>query len=247
MSELESKYKFPTEVIDLPSKGLLYPEGSSLSTGKVEIKYMTAKEEDILSNQSYIKKGIVLDKLLQSLIVNKEIKYDDIIVGDKNALLIAARVLGYGAEYKFEYGGESQSVDLSQLENTKFDESLITKGVNEFEYRLPKTKVNISFKILDGKDERSIERELLGLKKINKDLNPEMSTRLKYILTAIEGNPDKKEIREFIDNYLLAQDSRALRNYIKLVQPDVDLTFFPEGQDEDGKIPIGLNFFWPDA
>jgi hypothetical protein len=247
MSELESKYKFPTEVIDLPSKGLLYPEGSILSTGKIEIKYMTAKEEDILSNQSYIKKGIVLDKLLQSLIVNKEIKYDDIIVGDKNALLIAARILGYGAEYKFEYDGEPQSVDLSQLENTKFDESLITKGVNEFEYTLPKTKVNISFKILDGKDERSIERELLGLKKINKDLNPEMSTRLKYILTAIEGNPDKKEIREFIDNYLLAQDSRALRNYIKLVQPDVDLTFFPEGQDEDAKIPIGLNFFWPDA
>jgi len=242
-----SEFKFPTEEVELPSKGLLYPKDHPLSSGKVEIKYMTAKEEDILTNQSYIKKGIVLDKLLQSLIVDKKIQYDDIIVGDKNALLIAARILGYGSTYEFEYNGEKQSVDLSTLENVEFNEDLIKKGVNEFDYELPKIKANISFKILNGKDERTIERELQGLKKINKDANPEMSTRLKYIITAIEGNPDKKSIREFVDNYLLAQDSRALRNYIKLVQPDVDLTFFPDGSDNDAILPIGLNFFWPDA
>ena len=241
------EFILPTENVELPSKGLLYPEDNPLSSGMVEIKYMTAKEEDILTNQSYIKKGIVLDKLLQSLIVNKSIKYDDIIVGDKNALLIAARILGYGATYEFEYNNEKQSVDLSTLENVQFNEDLITKGKNEFDYTLPKFKTNISFKILDGKDERAIERELQGLKKINKDANPEMSTRLKYIITAIEGNPDRKSIREFVDNYLLAQDSRALRNYIKLVQPDVDLTFFPDGRTDDAIIPIGLNFFWPDA
>ena len=241
------EFKLPTENVELPSKGLLYPEDNPLSSGMVEIKYMTAKEEDILTNQSYIKKGIVLDKLLQSLIVNKSIKYDDIIVGDKNALLIAARILGYGATYDFDYNGEKQSVDLSTLENVQFNEDLIKKGVNEFDYELPKIKAKISFKILDGKDERAIERELQGLKKINKDANPEMSTRLKYIITAIEGNPDRKSIREFVDNYLLAQDSRALRNYIKLVQPDVDLTFFPDGRTDDAILPIGLNFFWPDA
>tara|TARA_R110000822_G_scaffold89083_6_gene205974 strand:+ start:29 stop:763 length:735 start_codon:yes stop_codon:yes gene_type:complete len=241
------EFKLPTENVELPSKGLLYLEDNPLSSGMVEIKYMTAKEEDILTNQSYIKKGVVLDKLLQSLIVNKSIKYDDIIVGDKNALLIAARILGYGATYEFEYNGEKESVDLSTLENVQFNEDLITKGKNEFDYTLPKFKTNISFKILDGKDERAIERELQGLKKINKDANPEMSTRLKYIITAIEGNPDRKSIREFVDNYLLAQDSRALRNYIKLVQPDVDLTFFPDGRTDDAIIPIGLNFFWPDA
>jgi hypothetical protein len=241
------EFKLPTENVELPSKGLLYPEDNPLSSGMVEIKYMTAKEEDILTNQSYIKKGIVLDKLLQSLIVDKKIQYDDIIVGDKNALLIAARILGYGSTYEFEYNGEKQSVDLSTLENVEFNEDLIKKGVNEFDYELPKIKANISFKILNGKDERTIERELQGLKKINKDANPEMSTRLKYIITAIEGNPDKKSIREFVDNYLLAQDSRALRNYIKLVQPDVDLTFFPDGSSDDAVLPIGLNFFWPDA
>jgi hypothetical protein len=242
-----NEFKLPTEQVELPSKGLLYSEDNPLSSGQVEIKYMTAKEEDILTNQSYIKKGIVLDKLLQSLIVDKAIKYDDIIVGDKNALLIASRILGYGSTYEFEYNGEKQSVDLSTLENVGFNEDLITKGKNEFDYELPKTKTKISFKILDGKDERSIERELEGLKKIDKDASPEMSTRLKYIITSIGGNPDKKFIREFVDNYLLAQDSRALRNYIKLVQPDVDLTFFPDGSSNDAIIPIGLNFFWPDA
>jgi|TARA_R110000787_G_scaffold7340_2_gene25180 hypothetical protein len=242
-----SDFKIPTEQVELPSKGLLYPEDNPLSSGTIEIKYMTAKEEDILTNQSYIKKGIVLDKLLQSLIIDKKINYRDIIIGDKNALLIAARILGYGSTYEFEYDNERESVDLSSLENKPFSEELVTKGLNSFDYQLPKTEVNISFKILNGKDENNIDKELEGLKKIDKDASPEMSTRLKYIITAIEGDPDKKAIREFVDNFLLAQDSRALRNYIKLVQPDVDLTFFPEGSNNDATIPIGLNFFWPDA
>ena len=112
----EKKHKFPTETIDLPSKGLIYPKDNPLSNGKVEMKYMTAKEEDILTNQSYIESGTVLDKLLQSLIIS-DVNYNDIITGDKNALLIAARVLGYGKDYKFEYKGEEVEVDLSIIDN----------------------------------------------------------------------------------------------------------------------------------
>ena len=89
-----SEFKFPTEVIDLPSKGLLYPESNPLSSGKLEMKYMTAKEEDILSNQSYIQKGTVLDKLLESLITTKEINANDLVTGDKNALLIGCNYIG---------------------------------------------------------------------------------------------------------------------------------------------------------
>src|SRR6056300_885697 len=139
--------KMPTEVIDLPSKGLLYPEDSPLASGQIEIKYMTAKEEDILTNQAYIKKGTVVDKLLQSLIISK-INYDDLLVGDKNAILVACRILGYGKDYEFEYDGERQSIDLSLVENKPFDESLITKGVNEFKYTLPHSQNEITFKIL---------------------------------------------------------------------------------------------------
>ena len=116
-----SEFKFPTEEVELPSKGLLYPKDHPLSSGKVEIKYMTAKEEDILSNQSYIQKGTVLDKLLQSLIVDKDIKIDDLYVGDKNALFIAARILGYGKDYEVTILGVKEKIDLSQIEAKNID------------------------------------------------------------------------------------------------------------------------------
>jgi hypothetical protein len=240
-----SEFKLPTEIVELPSKGLLYSEGSELAKGTVEIKYMTAKEEDILTNQSYIKNGTVLDKLLKSVIVSK-INFDDLLIGDKNAIMIAARILGYGSEYTFEYNGESHTVDLSQIENKSLNEELFTPRVNEFTFTLPKSKNTLTFKLLTHKDEQDINRELEGLKKINKDSSPELSTRLKYIITSVEGNRDKKDIRNFVDNYLLAQDSRALREYIREIQPDVDLTFFPDGNSERVGIPIGVSFFWPE-
>jgi hypothetical protein len=239
------EFKLPTETVELPSKGFLYPEGSELAKGTVEIKYMTAKEEDILTNQSYIKNGTVLDKLLKSVIVSK-ITFEDLLIGDKNAIMVAARILGYGSEYSFDYLGESHTVDLSQIENKPLKEELFASRVNEFTFTLPKSKNTVTFKLLTHKDEQDINRELEGLKKINKDSSPELSTRLKYIITSVEGNRDKKDIRNFVDNYLLAQDSRALREYIREIQPDVDLTFFPDGDSERVGIPIGVSFFWPE-
>jgi hypothetical protein len=238
---MENTLKFPTEIIDLPSKGLVYSPGNPLSEGKVEMKYMTAREEDILTNQSYIEKGIVLDKLLESLIVTK-INIKDLIVGDKNALLIAARVLGYGKDYKFTLKGEEHTVDLSTLENKEFDTN---PGTNEFSFTLPHSGNEITYKILTGHDESLIDQEIKGLKKLNKNASPELSTRLKYIITSVGGNRDIKTIREFVDNYLLARDSRALREHIKETQPDVNLNYVLEG-GEEVTIPINLNFFWPD-
>ena len=242
------KHKFPTETIDLPSKGLIYPEDNALSSGKVEMKYMTAKEEDILTNQSYIEAGTVLDKLLQSLIVS-DINYNDLITGDKNALLIAARVLGYGKDYKFEYKGEEVEVDLSVIDNKEFDESSITKGENRFSFTLPNSKTEIEYKILTANDEKKITAEIRGLKKVNKKENRELSTRLKYMIVSVNGEEDKKTIREFVDTYLLAMDSRALRKHIADTQPDVnlDVTIDTSSGEEDITIPINLNFFWPDA
>jgi hypothetical protein len=241
----ESKFKLPTETVELPSKGLLYPEDSELAKGTIEIKYMTAKEEDILTNQSYIRNGTVLDKLLKSIIVTK-INFDDLLIGDKNAIMVAARILGYGADYKFDYLGEEHTVDLSLLENKEIKEELFTSRTNEFSFTLPHSKNNVTFKLLTHKDEQNINRELEGLKKINKDSSPELSTRMKYIITSIEGSRESKDIREFVDNYLLAKDSRALREYVKEVQPDVDLTFFPDESSDRIPISIGVNFFWPD-
>jgi hypothetical protein len=242
---MDEKFKLPTETIDLPSKGLLYPEDSELAKGTLEMKYMTAKEEDILTNQSYIKNGTVLDKLMKSLIVSK-INFDDLLIGDKNAIMVSARILGYGSEYSFEHNGETQTIDLSSLENKPLKEELFTNRVNEFEFTLPHSKNSVTFKLLTHKDEQDISRELEGLKKINKDSSTELSTRLKYLITSVEGSREKKDIREFVENYFLAKDSRALREYIKEIQPDVDLTFFPDNGSDRISIPIGVSFFWPD-
>jgi hypothetical protein len=240
---MEQTFNFPTEEIELPSKGLIYPADNPLSSGKIIMKYMTAREEDILTNQSYIEKGVVLDKLLQALIVSK-INYNDLITGDKNAIMVAARILGYGSEYTFNYGGNEHTVDLTQIENKPFEVS--NKGVNEFNYTLPSTDVKITYKILTHGDEQKIQAELDGLKKINKNSSPELSTRLKYLITSVGGERDPKTIREFVDNQLLARDSRELRKHIKDTQPDVDLTFFPDGSTDRVDIPIGVKFFWPD-
>ena len=245
MDNQVTKPKFPTEIVELPSNGLLYPKDNPLSSGQIEMKYMTAREEDILTNSNYIQQGIVLDKLLESLIVSK-VDLKDIIIGDKNAILIASRILGYGQEYEFESGGKHYKVDLTTLKDKELPEDVdYTKG-NQFYYTLPASGVEVGYKILTHGDELAIEAELKGLKKIypNGGL-PEVSTRLKYVVNAINGNTDRKVVREFIDNELLARDARALRQEIKRVSPDTDLTMQGDG-GEDITIPISLNFFWPD-
>ena len=243
------KPKFPTEFVELPSKGLLYPEDNPLSSGKVEIKYMTAREEDILTNTSYISDGTVLDKLLQSLIVSKDINYNDLIIGDKNALLISARILGYGNDYDFMWAGEQVKADLSKMDNRKIDESIFKKGKNEFSYTFPTSGTVITYKYLNHADEIAVNKEIKGFQKLNPNANPLISTRIKQMIISVDGNEDKKEIREFVDNYLLARDSRSLRNHIRDTQPDVDLKVSVETKDgeEDVTIPIGIRFFWPDS
>ena len=240
-----SEFKFPTEEVELPSKGLIYSKDNPLSSGKVEMKYMTAREEDILSNQSYIQKGTVLDKLLDSLIIDKNINADDLIVGDKNALLIASRILGYGKDYEVKIKGESHTIDCSTLENKEFDESKFEAGKNEFSYTLPSTDNVITYKLITGHDEKAINREIAGLKRLQKDASPELSTRLKHIILSVDGKEEKKDIRDFVDNYFLARDSRAFRDHIKTTQPDVNLSYILDN-GEEVTIPIGLNFFWPD-
>jgi hypothetical protein len=252
---MESKFKLPTETITLPSKGLLYPKDNILSKGEVEMSYMTAKHEDILTNMNYIKNGTAIDKLLEALVVTP-INFNDLLVGDKNAILIAARILGYGKDYPIKFTNsntgevEDYVADLTTLKEKEIDESIITQGKNEFEFTLPQSKNLITFKLLDGGDEKKIEQELKGLKKLHPNDSFDLTTRLKFMITSVEGQREIKDIRDFVDNYLTAQDSRALRDYYSQVMPDVELKIDVEkdGYTQEGvAIPIGLNFFWPDS
>jgi len=241
--------QFPTEMVTLPSKGLLYPEGNPLKKGEIEMKYMTAREEDILTNQNFIQNGTVIDKLLKSLIVTP-VNFNDLLTGDKNAILIAARILGYGADYEFEYKGEKININLTDIKDKPLDESLITEGKNEFSFTLPASNIAITFKLLTHGDETNIENEIKGLKKINKQSSADLSTRVKHLITSVNGNYEKSAVREFVDTQLLARDSRALRQYINKIQPDIDLSYEYEdnrGNIEKIPVPIGINFFWPDA
>ena len=244
-----SQFNLPTETVELPSKGLLYPESSPLSSGTIEMKYMTAKEEDILTNTNYIKQGTAINKLLKSLIVNKNVDFSELLIGDKNAIMVAARILSYGKDYVIKYNSEDVTIDLAELKEKEVDLSKLKDKQNEFQFNLPKSGNSVTFKLLTQKDEDLIEREIKGLQKINKSAQPDVTTRLKHMITSVNGSSEQKSIREFVDNYLLAQDARALRKEYTKINPDVNLVFNYEdedGREEEVDLPIGLNFFWPD-
>jgi len=243
-----AEYKFPTEMVDLPSKGYFYFDGHPLSSGKVEVKYMTAKEEDILTSQNLIQQGTVIDKLLESLIVDKSIKLDDMLIGDKNAIMLSARILGYGKQYEFTYDGEEQSVDLSTLEPLDIDFSKFPKGKNEFNFKLPTSEREVTFKLLTGKSEKDIDLEIKAKQKISKTQSSELTTRLKHMIISVDGSSEKSYINNFVDNEFLSRDSLAFRQYLASITPDVDMNV--EVIDSDGKktevaVPITVRFFWP--
>ena len=255
-------YKFPTEIVELPSKGLLYPEDNPLSSGKVEMKYMTAKEEDIITTPSLIKQGVVLDRLFQALIVGngegQKIKYGDLLHGDKNAIMIAARVLGYGKDYqvtlKTPSGDEMKEIiDLTKIEDKPLNMDELTPGKNEFSIKLPVSKRTLVFKLLTHRDEHAIERDLKAQRKYNKmkGNNSTVTTRLSHMIVSVDGNDDREFIKNFVTNEFLARDVQTMREKIQTVSPDVDLefTFIDEetGEDFEATLPIGLDFFWPSA
>jgi hypothetical protein len=247
----EKQYDFPTEVLDLPSEGKVYSKDNPLSSGRITIKLMTAKEEDILSSTNLIKKGVVLDKLFESIIVDK-VNPNDIIIGDKNAILLATRVLGYGPDYNFSFysnkKGNSVEVnaDLTQVKTKEIDLSLFDNK-NEIEYITPYGKNKILFKLLTHGDEREIEREIDALKKLNNDLSSDVTTRLRYMIKSVDGNSEVGTIARFVNN-MRAMDSRAFREYVKKVSPDMDMTIqytHEDGEVEEAPISLGVNFFWP--
>jgi len=261
-----SDYKFPTELVDLPSKGLIYPKDNPLSSGKVEMKYMTAKEEDILTTQSYIKDGTVLDRLFQSLIIGNgdgtPIKYIDLTTGDKNAIMIAARVLGYGKDYKVEIqdpfsdSKQEETIDLTQFENLEYDGSNQTElHKNEFEFELPKSKRKITFQAMTESKERKVKHQIKAIEKASrktKDVTSrELTTRLKNMILSVDGESDETIIKNFVDNELFALDSQSLRAYINDIIPDIDLTyeFVSEetGERREMLLPMDAGFFWPSS
>jgi len=252
----EEKSTYPHETIDLPSKGLFYPEGSPLCSGTIDIAYMTAKHEDILTSTNLIQKGIVLDKLMDSLIVTKGVKSSDLLIGDLNAVMVAARILGYGKEYNVRLSCPlcgtliEQTVDLTTLKTENEPTENMTK---DFTVKLPLSGAEVTLRLLTRGDEMDIDKEVKALKKANIDVQSETTSRLRKMIVAVNGDTSVAKIWSFVEN-MLVRDSRYLREEYRKHIPDVDFNIAVDCDcTEDSEVvnttrlPIGTNFFWPDA
>jgi len=250
-----ANYDFPTEVISLPSQGKCYPEDNPLSSGQIEIKYMTAREEEILASQNLIRKGVVLDKLFESIIVDKKINIDDIIIGDKNAIMLAVRILGYGPEYEIQIADDlgntsEHTVDLGKVQTKEIDFDKLSRD-NKYTFKTS-TGIKLEWRMLTHGDEKKVDADVRALQRLNKGgdgTSSELTTRYRYMITAVDGESDTKSITDFINNKFLTRDTREFRKAINEIQPDVNMEFEYEnpqtGEVEVRPIPMGVGFFWP--
>ena len=257
-SQPKQETTYPSEIVDLPSQGHFYDSSSPLSNGTINLKIMTAKEEDILTNQNYIKKGIVLDKLIESLIVDKDVKLDDLLLGDKNAIFVATRRFAYGDSYgplqiKCPSCRENNECifNLGELNYKEIDFSKYEPNVNKFDVQLPYCKKTVTCKLLTSGDERQIENETKMLQKIKTGNTAEVTTRLRYTIVAVDGNTTKQDIQKFVENELTSRDSLELRKLVKERTPDIDLNFNFKcehcNHEERIGVPLTVQFFWPDT
>jgi hypothetical protein len=249
--------KYPSEVIDLPSKGWYYPQGHLLSSGRIDLFYMSAKHEDILTSRNLIEKGVVIDKLMEALIVNKDVKYGELLIGDRNAIMVASRILGYGKDYETNVTcpkcerSATIAINLEELTDKELEFTPESKGRNEFSFELPFSKTSITFKLLTYNDEKNAQRELEAVKRGAKlEISQEVTTRMRYSILSVEGERDRLKIKDFIDN-MLARDAMEFRKYAKKINPDVELMFDFEcakcGHEDRLEVPIDVTFFWPNA
>ncbi len=251
-------WEIPIESVPIPSQGKVYPAGSSLHHKEtVEIKAMTAREEDILMSNALIKQGKVVSSLLHSCIVDKSIDPDSMLAGDRNAVMVAIRITGYGADYTVSTScphctaRSKQTFNLGELELKRLEINPVSDGGSVFEFRLPVTGKMVHFKFLTGKDEQDRSLMLERMKKMTGGLGVEreITSRLESQIVAIDGIEDGNAIRQFVSK-MPARDSKELRKFIQTHEPGIDLSVemhCPECM-KHGRValPIGASFFWPE-
>lgn len=245
----------PTEIVDLPSKGKFYTQGHPLH-GKdcVEIRYMTAKEEDILTSKSLLKKGIAIDRMLESLIVDKSIKLDDLLIGDKNALVVASRITGYGPEYDTKItcpscGAMSRfSFNLNKMKTSEGGETETAKMTDKgtFKVTLPMMKLEVEMKLLKGSDEAVMSRRM-EYNKTNKLPENNVTEQFRMFIVSVNGNSSQDVLKRLIET-MPAGDAKFLRREYAKIAPSIDLTqsFVCEKCDVESEVdvPFTADFFW---
>ncbi len=250
-------FEIPVETVPLPSNGVTYDVDSPMH-GKetIQIRAMTAREEDILTSKALIKKGTVITHLLKSCIVDEGINPDELLSGDRNAVMTALRITGYGTGYHVEVDcpacGErsKQEFNLSELPIKRLEINPVSAGVNLFETKLPLTKKTVRFKFLTGQDETEISK-LQERKKKQGQLNDNLvTTRLQFSLVSVDGVSDRNKLGFFIRN-MPAKDSLHIRKFIDKNEPGIDMKSWMDCpsclEHSEVRLPMGASFFWPDT
>tara|TARA_R110000751_G_scaffold68915_2_gene140142 strand:+ start:1394 stop:2227 length:834 start_codon:yes stop_codon:yes gene_type:complete len=249
----------PTEFVELPSRGRFYPEGHALAgIETIEVRHMTAKEEDILTSEALLRKGLALDRMLQSLLVDKTLKIDDFLIGDKNALVVSSRITGFGADYqthvKCPSCGESNDAefDLESLQLHFADDlgdDIEVTPTGTFMFELPATGVMVEVRLLTSGTEKKLNESLAKKKKLNLP-DTKSTDLLKTVIVSVAGVTDASMLSQFVD-VMPVRDSRFLRAIYEGIRPDVDLTheFTCESCTFGGEVimPLTAEFFWPGA
>ena len=251
-------FSVPTTLVDLPSKGLFYPEDHPLhERGTLEIKFMTAKEEDILTSDSLIKKNLAIDRLIQSLIIDKSIDAGSLLVGDRSAVVLEARKTAYGSDYKVEFsctGCEEKNSHVFDLDfflpkqvDYEDSDSFFVNERRNIVVRLPATGLTVELRMLTGDEEKAASERMKKKKKVRKDNL--VTNQLKLIVVSVEGVEDYVAIHKFIDN-MPARDSKFIRNFYEMVRPEIDMKqeYICEmcGNIADLEVPLSKEFFWPE-
>jgi len=250
-------FEIPVESVPLPSKGIVYPTDNALHGQEtIDIRAMTAREEDILTSRALIKKGTVITTLLQSCLIDKRIDVNKMISGDRNAIMVALRITGYGSEYTAEVDcplcatKSKQEFDLSQLPIKSLEIQPVEVGQNLFEFTLPVTKKVIRFRFLTGSDEEEILQIQERKKKAGALSDNLVTTRLQFSLVSVDGKTDKALISSFIRN-MPAKDSLQLRQFIDRNEPGIEMKSFMDcpscNETSEVRMPLGATFFWPDT
>lgn len=250
-------YEVPTETVPLPSRGLVYAEGTPLSNATtIDIRAMTAREEDILTSKALIKKGTVVTHLIQSCLVDKTIDAAKMLSGDRNAIMVAIRITGYGQEYVCDVECPAcenkfkNEFDLAQLPIRQLDIPPVEPHTNLFECALPLTKKVIRFKFLTGAEEEEIVTTQERKRKVGTIVDNLVTARLSACVVSVDGNSDRNAVSSFVRG-LPARDSFFLRKFIDANEPGVDMrssVVCPSCDEEsEVRMPIGAAFFWPDA
>lgn len=256
MTNLKKTFTIPKEIITLPSRGVLYSQDSILHSGQLQMRYPTAKDQDILSSSSLIRKGVMIDQFIKSLIVNTKINYNQLLTFDRDKLLFASRILAYTNIYEAIITCPScqhknnTKIDLQSLQQKVLAEDITQ---NKFIVQLPRMKVQVALKFLTVQQQNELSKQIQSLAKIRQVIDgatPQISTRLKKMIVSVDGNSQQQVISQFVDNYMPASDSLQLRRVIKEITPGVvnefNFTCQKCGYQKEMVVPLTAQFFYPD-